>query len=52
MQDISIALQKRDGSRDRELTADKRTALLTEVEERLPLPEFQEIANRASSLLE
>ncbi len=52
MQDISIALQKRDGSRDRELTADERTALLTEVEERLPLPEFQEIANRAGSLLE
>jgi LuxR family transcriptional regulator, maltose regulon positive regulatory protein len=52
MQDIAIALQKRDGSRDPELSADERTALLTEVQERLPLPEFQEIANRASNLLE
>jgi DNA-binding SARP family transcriptional activator len=52
MQHISIALQKRDGSRGRELTADERTALLTEVEDRLPLPEFREIANRPSSLLE
>ena len=52
MQHISIALQKRDGSRDRELTADERSASLTEVEERLPLPEFQEIASRASSLLD
>jgi LuxR family transcriptional regulator, maltose regulon positive regulatory protein len=52
MQHVSITSPKQDSSRDRELTAKEIGASLTEVEERLPLPDFQEIANRASTLLE
>src|SRR5579862_7399617 len=49
MQHISIARRKRGGSLNRELTANRRAAL--EVEERLPLPELQGVANRACGLL-